>query len=597
MDRENQRNVDNKEPITGPSAEQTKSDVMFDMSKRCSHTPKNGYKKLFRKLRATYSMGVNKDEIATDVIGNAKCLIFGNPRHEFTPAEMDCLKQYVDDGGSMLFLFRETDGKKERESNANTLLEQFGLAVNNDSLVRTVYYKYHHPKETLIVDGVTSASLTASALSRVKGNEKSSTAQFSDSITGTKKKKDKLEFVFPYASTLSVQKPAVTIMSSGHIAYPLNRPVAAVYEADSGPGPKKAGRVAVMGSADMFGDAWLDKEDNWRIAEQIVGWLTRGGGQGDAEASYADLTRATAGDDNQEVSEYHRLPDTEQLSERLHSCLQVDDTLPGDGKDFNRVFDENLFGFSTKLIPATVTLYDTLNVKHEPLTLIPPQFELPLPPLVPAVFPPAIREPPPPALDQFDLDEHFASEKVRLAQLTNKCSNDDLEYYVKEAGEILSVSQQLPPEQRSAKHILFHIFQKLVNFKKLNQESGAAGGPGGGGVGGGSGAAGDFRPSTASGIEAATAASMPDYRPDTASALRAVQAQEQSAYGAHGQPYRAEAKGYEGQDGPVSPDARPDTASALAAVASTEMARPDTAAALAAVAAMEAKDESKGYRK
>lgn len=41
-----------------------------------------------------------------------------------------------------------------------------------------------------------------------------------------------------------------------------------------------------------------------------------------------------------------------------------------------------------------------------------PQFETPLPPLQPAVFPPAIREPPPPALELFDLDESFASEHV-----------------------------------------------------------------------------------------------------------------------------------------------------------------------------------------
>lgn len=38
----------------------------------------------------------------------------------------------------------------------------------------------------------------------------------------------------------------------------------------------------------------------------------------------------------------------------------------------------------------------------------------------------------------------FFIPQVRLAQLTNKCGNDDLEYYIKEAGEILSVSQQLP---------------------------------------------------------------------------------------------------------------------------------------------------------
>jgi intraflagellar transport protein 52 len=57
---------------------------------------------------------------------------------------------------------------------------------------------------------------------------------------------------------------------------------------------------------------------------------------------------------------------------------------------------------------------------------------------------PCLRELPPPALDLFDLDEHFASEKLRLAQLTNKCLNDkDLEYYVKESGDVLGVTDKM----------------------------------------------------------------------------------------------------------------------------------------------------------
>lgn len=88
-----------------------------------------------------------------------------------------------------------------------------------------------------------------------------------------------------------------------------------------------------------------------------------------------------------------------------------------------------------------------------------------------AVFPPTLREPPPPALDQFDLDEHFASESLRLAQLTNKCSDDDLEYYVKESADILGILPKLDPERSDAKHILEFIFHKIVNFKKLNQDA------------------------------------------------------------------------------------------------------------------------------
>lgn len=75
--------------------------------------------------------------------------------------------------------------------------------------------------------------------------------------------------------------------------------------------------------------------------------------------------------------------------------------------------------------------YDELHVKREVLSLIKPKFELPMPPLQPAVFAPPFHELPFPALDLFDLDDHFSSEKTRLAQLTNKCiyTNDVIRHF------------------------------------------------------------------------------------------------------------------------------------------------------------------------
>ena len=39
-------------------------------------------------------------------------------------------------------------------------------------------------------------------------------------------------------------------------------------------------------------------------------------------------------------------------------------------------------------------------------------------------------------------------------------------------GEILSVMQELPFGERSAKHILFHIFKQIVNYKKQDNTKG-----------------------------------------------------------------------------------------------------------------------------
>lgn len=131
-----------------------------------------------------------------------------------------------------------------------------------------------------------------------------------------------------------------------------------------------------------------------------------------------------------------------------------------------------MFKFDTSLIPEAIALYERLNVKKAPLTLIPPQFETPLPPLQPAVFPPAIREPPPPALELFDLDENFASEQNRLAYLTNKCSGeDDMEYYIREAGHILGLRL---PDEAGAKAVLAEVFKRISQWKMGGAELGNA---------------------------------------------------------------------------------------------------------------------------
>lgn len=40
-----------------------------------------------------------------------------------------------------------------------------------------------------------------------------------------------LSFVFPYGASLNVAKPAAPILTSGSVAYPLNRPLCAFYSA------------------------------------------------------------------------------------------------------------------------------------------------------------------------------------------------------------------------------------------------------------------------------------------------------------------------------------------------------------------------------
>ena len=55
-----------------------------------------------------------------------------------------------------------------------------------------------------------------------------------------------------------------------------------------------------------------------------------------------------------------------------------------------------------------------------------------------------------------------------MAQLTNKCTDEDLEYYIRECGEILGITEKLEGE-RDGKHILEFVFKSIANWKKLNQ--------------------------------------------------------------------------------------------------------------------------------
>jgi hypothetical protein len=264
-----------------------------------------------------------------------------------------------------------------------------------------------------------------------------------------------MSFVYPYGTTLTVDRPSRSLLSSGPISYPINRPIASVWESETvAEVGAQRGRLVVVGSVDIFSDDWLDKEENGKLCDCVFSWLL----------DEVDLDMTSDRTDS-ELTEFAPIPNVELLSQSLKPCLQGLDELP---RDFTKLFDLSMFGFDTNLIPETLRLYELLGVPHEPLTLIPPQFECPLPKLLPATFPPAMREPPPPALDQFDLDEHFAKESVRLAQLTNKCSNgsEDLDYYVAEGGEILGIVNQLPFGEKSAKHILFHIFKKITDYKK-----------------------------------------------------------------------------------------------------------------------------------
>jgi len=124
----------------------------------------------------------------------------------------------------------------------------------------------------------------------------------------------------------------------------------------------------VLASIKFLHDDFFEKEDNQKIQEAIFKWLLP-----DSDAEFDKHVQ-----DEPEISEYQHVPDITALADRLRSCLQESEDLP---KDFTTLFNNNLYKFDTDLVPESIDLYKTLGIKHEPLTLIPPQFETPMPQL------------------------------------------------------------------------------------------------------------------------------------------------------------------------------------------------------------------------
>lgn len=427
---------------SGPMSGGKTNVVMFDQSKNPVYRLTEGYRTLHRKLKANWKVLSNSGDsgITVETLSQARVFVLPGPREKFSETEINHLKKYLEGGGSILVLLGE-GGEKRFGTNINFLLEEYGIMVNNDAVVRTNYYKYFHPKECLVQNGVLNRAVSQAAGKVVPG------VTSEDSVDP-----QSLSFLYPYGATLNVARPATAVLSTGSVSFPQDRPVLALYQH---PGPS-GGRLAVLGSAALLSDQYLDKEDNNKVKDVVMAFLT----SDDVKLNQIDA-------EDPEVADYTMVPDTGRMADITRVCLQESEEIP---PDYTRLFQSRLFSISTTAVPRTISAHKELGVKHEALRLITPQFETPLPPLQAAVFPPQFRNLPDPQLELFDLDEAFSSEKSRLAQITNKCGEEDLEYYIRESAEILGISNKLPNNAQDAKHVLEYVFAHVVEFKKLNQE-------------------------------------------------------------------------------------------------------------------------------
>ena len=76
---------------------------------------------------------------------------------------------------------------------------------------------------------------------------------------------------------MNVARPAVAALSTGSVAFPLNRPVCALYTHTKSMTGSPGGKMAVLGSGHLFADKYIDKEDNDRVRDVLIRFLTTSG--------------------------------------------------------------------------------------------------------------------------------------------------------------------------------------------------------------------------------------------------------------------------------------------------------------------------------
>ena len=133
------------------------------------------------------------------------------------------------------------------------------MRFHGDSIVRTAFYKYLHPKECYIDN----SRVHPEFLRTIKNISKKKKMVFNDDLLENDENSEDesdLKFVYAYGESLDVDVNTSVVFNSGIIAYPANRALAACSLSIS-----KKGKLFVLGSEKFFDDEFFEKEENKKI--------------------------------------------------------------------------------------------------------------------------------------------------------------------------------------------------------------------------------------------------------------------------------------------------------------------------------------------
>ncbi|KAL3087559.1 hypothetical protein niasHT_024952 [Heterodera trifolii] len=339
-------------------------------------------------------------------------------------------------------------GEQRNGTNINFLLEEFGIAFNSDCVIRTMFHKYFDPKEALVPNGVINRAIPSvagvqKAISHGRETERNRKGQLPKEQMQQQQKAENRSSAFGQ----KLRKNGKDDDEEEEEETNIRRMVVANWLLL---GPFKCSLILSSPKKTM----------QRYLYEVIVKFLSDG----------FELNQIDAAEPN--ISDFHPIPDNLQLSSQPKMCLQeseIEQTFTG---DITKLFDTSLSSISLEHWPEAIRLYDKIGLKHEPLTLVSPAFQVPMPPFAPAIFAPEFRELAPPQLELFDLDDAFATHEIQLAQLTNRCAENELDLYIREAGEILDINKTLLRSERrtegkiTAKKVMEYVILHIVEWKK-----------------------------------------------------------------------------------------------------------------------------------
>ena len=338
---------------------------------------------------------INKDQLKLQKLKQAKLVVFSGPTVPFKEEDIKVIDQYIEQGGNVLFLSQD-GGDKNSRSNLNSILAKYSIVISNNSVIRTTYFKYFHPKEALITNGV----LHEDFLRVVNKEEKEETMS---AFTNNMNLEDRegaesqtyqgFKFVYPFGTSLVSKQPAIQILNTGSVCFPVNAPVFAYAR-------KSSGYVFVLGSWQMFSDSYFDLEENSKIFDFILSIIVT-----DKNLKPFQPEKEI-GNDN--LMNKNCVPNIEALSEKLKSCIQESSDI---SHNFLSQFKHKLFEANFNHLPEALELYKKMSIPYGPIKLISPIFETPMLGLTPSVFPPILVELDSPKLELFDLDDEFANQE------------------------------------------------------------------------------------------------------------------------------------------------------------------------------------------